>query len=117
MRTNAWFKLASVSLAGIVLSFILLWGIQQFNQSQLFYNVNTQTNGMNMQYNGGMGSMAGMNMGGNINMQGNMNMQGGMMMDNMKGMQGGMMMDGMMNMQGGMMMDDMMNMQGGMMGM
>ena len=83
MMTNSWFKLAAVSLAGIVLSFILLWGIQQFNQYQYYNNMNNiQMNGTNMQ-GGNMNTQ-----GGNMNMPGgNTNMpSGGMMMDNMPGM-------------------------------
>ncbi|MBB6215460.1 hypothetical protein HNQ80_001549 [Anaerosolibacter carboniphilus] len=91
---NPWVKLAVVSLLGIVVSFGVLWGVNEFtryNNAQAMYGYN-----MNM---APMNNMS-MNMQGNMNMQGGMNM---MPMDNMNGM-GMMKMDNMngMGMMGGM---------------
>ncbi len=103
MLNNAWFKLAAVSLVGIVISFAVLWGIGQFNS----YPVANGTNyGYGYQYetNNGM-NMTGMN----GNMQGSMNMPG----MNMNGsMQGGMNMNGNMQGMGMMNMQDMGMMKG-----
>ena len=122
MVNNTWFKLAAVSLVGIVISFAILWGIGQFSNYPIANGANPgygyqyeNSNGMNLQgmngsYQGnwnmngmpGMNAQGGMNINGmpgmNVNggMQGNMNMnaQGGMNMSgNMQGM-------GMNNMQG-----------------
>lgn len=101
MRTNSWFKLATVALTGLVLSFVLLWGIQEFNQYK-YYNGYNSTGTMQMNGYGNMNmNQNGINIQGNMNMQGSSNMQGGMGMgmdmmnmgmDNMmmKGMMGGM---------------------------
>lgn len=100
MQRNVWVKLGMVSLAGVVLSLTLLWGVGQFNS---YYGFNRNQYGMNYMYNGNMYN-GNMNMQGgmNVNGAGNMNMQGGM------GMMGGMMnMNGSANMNGGMMMDKM----------
>jgi len=79
MKSNTWFKLAGVSLGGIVLSFGILWGAQQVNQYNSYGN-QMQMNRNQMQMNG------------NMNNQGSSNMQGGMMMDKMMGgMMNGMM--------------------------
>jgi len=111
MLNNAWFKLATVSLAGIVISFVVLWGIGQFSTYPEANNANygyqyELNNGMNVP--GMNGNMQGtMNMSGN--MQGGMNMNGNVPGMNMNGnLQGGMNMNG--NMQGGMNMNG--NMQG-----
>lgn len=99
MKNNAWFKLAVVSLGGVILIFGLLIGIQSFNQNSYnSYNMyqqryNTQMQGtMNAQ--GNMGMMNGRN-----NMQGNMGMMGGMKEHGNMGMMDD---DMNMNMQGGM---------------
>lgn len=118
MAKNPWFKLAAVSLAGIVISFAVLWGIQQFS-SYRYYNgyqaqgyMNTQNgyyngyynangNGMNMQdgMGSGMNVQGGMkmqsNMNGGMNMQAGMNMQGNMNSSSRSGMGMMGMMDGM----------------------
>jgi hypothetical protein len=116
MNNNSWFKLAAVSLTGIVISFAILWGIQQFNQSRYYKGYN---NGYNMQQSG-MYNQGNMNAQGGMNMQqgqGNMNMQQGQGTMNGQQMQGNMNMQqgqGSMNgqqMQGGSMMD-MMKMMG-----
>jgi hypothetical protein len=132
MRNNPWFKLAGVSLAGMVISFVILWGIQQVNQYKYYNGYNTNgTMQMNGYSNGNMSNMnqtqmnnmqmQGMQQGQNsmnngMGMQGNMNSQGSM--SNMQGntnMQSGSSMQGSSNMQGGMMMDKMMSgMMGGM---
>jgi hypothetical protein len=110
MITNSWFKLATVALAGLVLSFILLWGIQQFNQYKYYNGYGStgtiQMNGYgNMQMNQNqMNSIMNQN---GMNMQGSMNIQGNMKMQGSSNMQSGMGMD-MMN-KGMNMMDDMMN--------
>ncbi|KNY28088.1 hypothetical protein [Pseudobacteroides cellulosolvens] len=91
---NTWFKLAVVSLVGIILIFAVLWGINTFNGYYGYGSMN-----MGNGYHNGMQMQGGMNMG-SMNMNGmNMNggMQGGM---GMHGMMGGMNMGG--NMQGGM---------------
>lgn len=95
MTKNPWLKLAAVSFAGIITSYALLWGVNQFsgytNQSSM--NQYGMQNTMNS-YDYGM------NMQGNVNIQGNMNSGTGMgMMDNMMGMMDNMMG---MNMQGNM---------------
>ena len=118
MLNNAWIKLATVSLVGIVISFVILWGIAQFsgysgmNGANHGYGYQYQSNDSmympgtngNMQGNMNMnGYLPGMNMNGNV--QGSMNMNGnmqGMGMNNMQGM-------GMMNNMQGM---NMMDMQG-----
>lgn len=115
MHSNSWFKLAGVSLAGMIISFAILWGTQQMNQNQ-YYNGYNSNGTMNASGYGSMYSMPmnqyqmstqmpGMNtMGNGVNMQGSMNVQGSMNMNNMQGsssMKGGMMMD--MDMMGGMM--------------
>lgn len=91
MLNNAWFKLATVSLVGIVISFVVFWGIGQFST----YPTANNANGYGYQYE----QNSGMNMpGANGNMQGGMNVQG---MPGMNGnMQGGWNMNG--NIQGGM---------------
>ena len=71
MNNNSWFKLAAVSLSGIVISFSILWGIQQLDQSRYYNGYNTQQGGMNNQ--------------GNMNMQGSMNVQSGMNGQQMQG--------------------------------
>jgi hypothetical protein len=98
---NPWLKLVAVSLAGIIISFVILWGINQFSgYSNNMYSMNTYNYGMNMQ--------------GNVSMQGNMNIQNsssgsmGMMDNNMMNMQGSS------NSNNGGMMDDMMSMMGNM---
>jgi len=79
MSRNPWLKLTALSFAGIIISFVLLWGINQFsslnsNQGNIYQNgiqtsMNIGSNGMNMQGN--------MSMHGNISsgmgMMGNMN--------------------------------------------
>lgn len=59
---NSWIKLAAVSLSGIVISFGVLWGIQQVNGTSYNNGYNTQ-----QQYQNGS----------SMNAQGSMNMQGG----------------------------------------
>jgi hypothetical protein len=105
MANNAWSKLITVSLVGIVISFVLLWGIGEFSRYNGYGNMNMgygyQMNGMQMwPQNGMMGynNFTGMNMQGMPNQRnrrmGGMNgyMQGGMgAMGGMNGyMQGGM---------------------------
>jgi hypothetical protein len=77
MKKNPWLKLSAVSFAGIIISYALLWGVNQFSAFTDQSNVNqygmqttmySYDNGMNMQ--------------GNVSMQGNM-MQGNMMQGNM----------------------------------
>ena len=66
MFNNAWFKLAVVSLTGIVISFVVLWGINQFTgttNSSMNMGNGGQMNGMQM---GQQDSMSGMNMQGNM---------------------------------------------------
>lgn len=113
--SNPWFKLTIVSLAGIILIFAVLWGINAFNSSYGYGNVINPYSMNSMQMgtpsnNQGMMNMQGqMNMG-PMNVQGSMSgygqMPGGMnmmqnhkqnMMQNMQNMGG---MNG--NMQGGM---------------
>ncbi len=112
MMRGPWVKLAIVSMAGIVLSFVILMGIGSFGYNGMNMGYGSNYNNMNMY---GM-PMNGMympnNMNGNMNMYGNMNIQGGM------NMQGGMgRMSGMMNgMMGGMGMKGGMGMMNGMMG-
>jgi hypothetical protein len=141
MNNNPWIKLAAVSFAGILISFAVLWGVQQFSNYQYYNhnNMNSNTmmnggynwNGMGGSYNGSynMNGMNQNNMSSGMNMQGNMgsgmNMQGNMgsgmnMQGNMNsGMNGSS--NSSMNMQGGSsssgtgMMDDMMDMMGNMM--
>lgn len=102
MSKNPWLKLSAVSFGGIIISFGLLWGINQFsgsNSSQGIYqngmqvSMNAASNGMNMQ--GNMSLQGNMNMQGNSGMQGNMGMQDNMssgmgMMDNMNNSQNSM---------------------------
>lgn len=104
---NPWFKLTIVSIAGIIVLYLALWGINTFTGSAGYGNQNMtnpyQMNGMQMQPQTNMQGQ--MNMG-TMNMQGSMNgsyqMQGGMNMQD-KGMMNGMgMMGGMHNNQGGM---------------
>jgi len=95
MSRNPWLKLAAVSFAGIMISFVILWGASQFtgslnnNNNQSYMNQYGMQNSMN--YNGN-----GMSMQGNVNMQGNMNTQSssssgmGMMMEDDKNMMGNM---------------------------
>jgi len=92
MLNNTWFKLATVSLAGIVISFVILWGIGQFST----YPTSNDANGYGYQYE----QNNGMNMpGANGNMQGGMNMNGNMQGGAMNGyMQQGMGMDKMQDM-------------------
>lgn len=104
MKMNSWFKLAAVSLAGMVISFIVLWGYQQYIQTQYYNNMNgMQMNGYGTMQ-GNSGYMPNMNMQGGWNMQGNsgnmpnMNMQGGW---NMQGNMPGYNMNGNMYMPGG----------------
>lgn len=107
MRLNSWFKLAAVSLAGMIVSFLILWGLQQYNQYQYYNNMNgMQMNGYsNMQ--GNSGYMPGVNMQGGWNMQGNsgympgVNMQGGWNMQGNSGYMPNMNTQGGWNMQGG----------------
>lgn len=94
MSKNPWLKLSAVSFAGIIISFGLLWGINQFSgsnsnqgiyQNRMQVSMNAGSNGMNMQGNMNMQGSSGMQ--GNTGMQGNMGMQGDMnsgmgMMDN-----------------------------------
>jgi hypothetical protein len=102
MYNNPWFKLAVVSLAGIIISFGILWGINEFKRYNGYSNMNMGNmnigyeyhqmnrmpmgpqngmmgygyhNGMYMQ--GGMGAQGSMDMN-DANMQGGMNMQGNM---------------------------------------
>ena len=101
---NSWIKLTAVALSGIVISFGVLWGIKQFDQSKYYNGYNNQ-----QQYQGGMNSQ-GMNTQG-MNTQG-MNTQG----MNTQGMNAqGMNAQGM-NSQSGMGMDKMMGQMMGMMG-
>lgn len=95
MLNNTWFKLATVSLVGIVIIFVVLWGANAIFRTNSYDQMNMgygyQMNGMQMGSQNGMNMQGGMRMNGNVNM-GGMNMQGGM------NVQGGM--NG--NMQGGM---------------
>lgn len=93
MNANPWTKLAVVSFTGIIISFLILWGIGQYSNYQ-FYNANAQNysqmygmNGStgygysyNMQNNmsNGMNMQNGMGMGNGMNMQDNMNNSMGM---------------------------------------
>lgn len=88
--SNAWVKLALVSLVAIVLIFAVLWSVNAVFVYHSYRN-------MNMGYGYQMNVMNGMGAQGQMNMQGNMNggMQGGMGMMNGMGMMGG-------NMHGGM---------------
>ena len=75
---NSWIKLSAVSLTGIVISFGILWGIQQFNQSANYNGNNTQQqfqggSNMNTQGNNAQGGMNGQN---GMNGQSNSNMNG-----------------------------------------
>lgn len=96
MKSNPWLKLAILSLAGLVLSSGILWGINNFNRYNSYFSMNM--NGYNMPAYG-MSMQGGMYMNnvGNtpmngINMQGVMNMP----MNGMNMQQGGMdMMGGM----------------------
>lgn len=66
---NKWIKLSALSLSGIVISFGVLWGIQQFDQARYYNGNNTQ-----QQSQGGLNAQTGANM----NMQSNgMNVQAG----------------------------------------
>jgi hypothetical protein len=84
MFNNSWLKLAAVSLAGIVVSFGILWGINSFSNTNM-NNMNMGTGYQNTQTYGATEN--GYNMQGSMNMQGNMNgnMQSGGMMDDMMG--------------------------------
>ncbi|MDO9535231.1 MAG: hypothetical protein Q7J85_07865 [Bacillota bacterium] len=85
MAQNPWVKLAVLSFAGIVLSFGILWGINQYNgyngiNANYRYNMNMQgmPQGQNWT-NGNMNNMyrSGMQQGQNwINQTNNMPMQG-----------------------------------------
>lgn len=103
MKMNSWFKLAAVSFVAMVISFIILWGYQQYNLSR-YYNNNM--NGMQMNGYGNMqgksGYMPGMNMQGNNGYMPGMNMQGGWNMQGNSGYMPGSNMNGNMNMQSGM---------------
>lgn len=115
MLNNTWFKLAVVSLMGIVISFVVLWGISQFgrypvtNNGNSGYQYNWQydqnMSGMNGNTQGNMG-MGNMNMNGS--MQGNMGMGSMNMNGNMQGNMGGMGMMDDMDMSGMGMMNGMM---------
>lgn len=59
MKSNPWLKLAILSLAGLVLSSSLLWGINNFNTYNSYSSTNM--NGYNM-------PAYGMSMQGGINM-------------------------------------------------
>ncbi len=100
MERNPWLKLAAVALIGILISFGILWGINEFNKNYYYGGMNTgygynmnrmsnndmyymNTNGMNMQGNMNMNGMAMMPMNG-MNMQGGMGMKGMGMMGGMK---------------------------------
>lgn len=120
MRNNAWFKLAAVSLTGLIMSFVILWGVGQFSQykynNAYMNNIQNSMNGQgyrNMQGMNGQGymNMSGMNAQGSMNMPG-MNAQGSMNMPSMN-MQGGMSMPNM-NSQGNSNMQSGMGMMGGM---
>jgi hypothetical protein len=80
MTKNPWLKLAAVSFAGIIISFVILWSASQF----LGY---TNTQGYSYQY----GVQNSMNFNNNMSMQSNMNSQSssssgmGMMDDKMQG--------------------------------
>lgn len=66
---NKWIKLSAVSLSGIIISFGVLWGINQFDQARYYNGYNTQ-----QQSQGNMNAQTGANM----NMQSNgMNAQAG----------------------------------------
>jgi hypothetical protein len=61
MKNNVWLKLAAVSLSGIILSFVLLWGVNQFSAYNAGYGYNNMyiqgnSNGY-MNTNKGMSSM------------------------------------------------------------
>lgn len=77
MFNNPWIKLATVSLAGIVISFGILWGINQFNginsNSSMNMGNNNQMSGMQM---GQQGSMSGMNTQNGINVREKVNAGG-----------------------------------------
>ena len=80
---NQWIKLAVASLTGIVISFSILWGIQQFEQNRYYNGYNQQ------QYQSGMNTQSGMNMQGyNANGEVGMNVQSnsGMNMQDTSGM-------------------------------
>ena len=86
---NTWAKLVVVSLLGIVVSFGILWGVNEFNRynyAKAMYGYNMNMNGMNIQ---GNMNIQGMNTMPMDNMQGGMGMMGGMKM-NRRGMMGGM---------------------------
>lgn len=89
MLNNTWFKLATVSLAGIVIILVILWGVSGISKHNSYDQMNMgygyQMNGIQMGPQNGMNMQGGMNMNGNINM-GGMNIQGGMSGN----MQGGM---------------------------
>ncbi len=75
MSQNPWVKLAAVSLVAIVVAFVLLWGISQFNYNNGYNGMNT---GYGYNRNGNM-QMQGMPQGQNWMNNGGMNMmQGGM---------------------------------------
>ena len=88
MFNNPWFKLATVSLAGIVITFGILWGINRFNganaNSSMNMGYSNQMSSMQMGQQGNMtgmqtgqlGNMTGMQMGQQGNMAG-MNTQNG----------------------------------------
>ena len=86
MFNNAWFKLAVVSLTGIVISFVVLWGINQFTgttNSSMNMGNGGQMNGMQMGQQDSMsgmnmqGSMQGMNTSNGINVRESVNVSGG----------------------------------------
>ena len=81
MLNNSWIKLAAVSLAGIVVSFVILWGINQFNTTNGAGNMNMGYGYQNRQHYGmnGNNAMNGMNMQGQGSMNGNMQGGKGMM--------------------------------------
>lgn len=102
LMNNPWIKLATVSFAGLLISFALLWGIQQFNSYQYYngyaqygYDNNGMMNtgmtgnvnasaGMNMQngtISAGMNASGNMNSGMGMGMSGNMNSGMGMGMN------------------------------------
>ncbi|MEW9122344.1 MAG: hypothetical protein AB2421_06475 [Thermotaleaceae bacterium] len=119
MKTNVGFKLAAVSLVGMIISFLILWGFQQYNQYQYnnymnqmqmngyqmngyqingYGNMPIYQNSMNMQGEWNyQGNMPGMNMSGTPYIQGNMNMGGNANMPANMNMGGNTNMQGYMN--------------------
>ncbi len=83
MSKNPWLKLSAVSFAGIILSFGLLWGIDQFSGSDS--NQGIYQNGMKVSMNTSSNSTY---LQGNMSMQSNSSGMG--MMDNMNNNQNSM---------------------------